>query len=71
MALRCEFCGKEYETDPGKFCDQCGRVLSRISIEPEAEGADFNRCHKCGCANPLENRVCKNCGDLIYVPQIS
>lgn len=68
MAIRCEYCGKEYEEDPGKFCDQCGRVLSRFNIEtsPEDNAVDYKKCMKCGHRNDVEATVCLNCGDRLY-----
>ena len=71
MPMKCEFCGMEYETPPGKFCDRCGRVLARFNVEPENEDVtDFKKCKKCGLRNPLEARVCSNCGELLHEQQI-
>jgi len=71
MAIRCEFCGAEYEEDPGKFCDKCGRVLSRFNIEiPNEEGEqDHVRCTKCGHRNEKDAIMCVNCGERIYERQ--
>jgi len=71
MAIKCEFCGMEYETHPGKFCDRCGRVLSRINFEPDNEELiEHKKCLKCGHRNSLEARICINCGDLLREPEI-
>lgn len=68
MAIVCEFCGKEYEESPGKFCDQCGRVLARASFTPEVE-EEKNKCMKCGHLNSMDSTICVNCGDRLYQRQ--
>ena len=71
MPMRCEFCGMEYETPPGKFCDRCGRVMARFNVEPESDEAHFKKCNKCGHRNSVEATVCVNCGDLLKEQQLS
>ena len=63
-ATKCEYCGYVYTSPPGKFCDNCGRVLSRFNIEKDEEIA-LKKCLKCGHRNPMEERLCKNCGELL------
>lgn len=62
---KCEFCGYQYQAPPGKFCDNCGRVLSRINIEKEDDAPEFKKCLKCGHRNGLDARICTNCGELL------
>ncbi len=69
MTIKCEFCGAEYEKPPGKFCDRCGRILSRIdpNAEPPAEEeTEYVKCLKCGHRNQLDATVCLNCGERLY-----
>jgi hypothetical protein len=61
---KCEFCGYEYQTRPGKFCDNCGRALSRLNLQREEE-IRIKKCLKCGHRNPWEERLCVNCGELL------
>lgn len=71
MTIRCETCGMEYENPPGKFCERCGRVLSRFNLEIENnDDPAFRRCNKCGHRNSLEARVCQNCGELLHEPRL-
>ena len=70
MPIRCETCGQEYEESPGKFCARCGRALERFNVEPEPDEDDKQKCLKCGHRNPLENKFCDNCGELIYSPRL-
>ena len=72
MGVKCEFCGAEYETPPGKFCDQCGRILARFSIEPEPDNSGESRkCHKCGHGNAMDATICVNCGEMIHEPRLA
>lgn len=64
-SIRCEFCGTVYENPPGKFCDKCGRRLTRVMPAPADESAQAKRCPLCGHQNKLEARVCVNCGQLM------
>ena len=64
MPIKCEFCGAEYETPPGKFCDNCGRVLARVHL-PKEEDMQLKQCLKCGHRNAIEERLCVNCGELL------
>jgi len=57
----------EYDEPPGKFCERCGRVLEKMHLEPELE-EEKKKCLKCGHQNPMENKVCDNCGDLLHTP---
>lgn len=70
MPIKCEFCGMEYENPPGKFCDNCGRVLTRLTLGPMEEEPQLKRCMKCGHRNAADVRICINCGELLYTPQI-
>lgn len=70
MPIKCEFCGMEYETPPGKFCDRCGHVMARFNVEAENDEQQYVKCHKCGHRNNLEAKVCVNCGELIYEPRL-
>lgn len=69
MSYVCEFCKKEYEEWPGKFCDRCGRVMARLNVEPEEE-IPLKRCGKCGHRNEPEKKVCDNCGELLHDPNL-
>lgn len=69
MPIKCEFCGMEYENDPGKFCERCGRVLARMHLEAESDAPDHKTCLKCGHRNAPDATICVNCGDLLYSPQ--
>jgi len=72
MGIKCEFCGAEYETPPGKFCDNCGRVLARINLEVVEGGeSEFQNCPKCGLRNRLEDDICVNCGERLYLRRFS
>ena len=72
MAIKCETCGMEYEEPPGKFCERCGRVLERINLELEDDSdSEHQKCNQCGHRNPLDARVCANCGELLYQQRIS
>ncbi len=68
--IKCEFCGKEYDEDPGKFCDQCGRALSRVGFEYEGETGGLVRCKNCGHRNAPDAEVCINCGERIFEKQM-
>ncbi|MFO8057209.1 MAG: zinc ribbon domain-containing protein [bacterium] len=67
--IKCEYCGKEYEEDPGKFCDYCGRVLARRIFGTGEEGGESVRCKNCGHPNEPDATVCTNCGEKIYERQ--
>ena len=72
MPVKCEFCGMEYQEPPGKFCDRCGRALSRFNVElADTEEVEHKRCLKCGHRNPLDARICSNCGEMLHDRHIS
>ncbi|MBN2495222.1 MAG: hypothetical protein JXR96_11560 [Deltaproteobacteria bacterium] len=69
--MKCEHCG--YEQPGGKFCDNCGRMLTRILVEEEpAEEAPVAaalvsiRCHRCG-HEQAGGRICEACGIMLEV----
>ena len=64
-AIRCEFCGTVYENPASKFCDTCGRRLTRVMPAPVDESAHAKRCPLCGHQNKLEAQICVNCGQLM------
>ena len=70
MSIKCETCGMEHETDPGKFCERCGRVLSRFNLEldPVDQEDEFKKCLKCGHRNNKDSDVCTNCGEKLHSP---
>jgi len=68
--IKCEFCGTEYEEDPGKFCDKCGRVLSRMTFDAPEDGGEMVRCKNCGHPNLPDAEICTNCGEKIYERQM-
>ena len=65
--MRCEHCG--HEQAQGRFCDNCGRMLTRIRLEPEdTETASPQRpappqvrCSHCG-HQQAGGRLCAQCG---------
>lgn len=63
--IRCEFCGMEYTTPPGKFCDQCGRRFTRVMPDVAPEGSEYHRCPQCSHRNRIEVQICAECGNLI------
>ena len=63
--IRCEFCGAVYENPAGKFCDKCGRRLTRTMPAPPGETVLAKRCPVCGHSNKLEARICVDCGQLM------
>jgi len=63
--IRCEFCGTVDENPAGKFCNTCGRRLTRAMPAPAEGTGPAKRCPLCGHLNKLEVRVCANCGQLM------
>jgi hypothetical protein len=64
--MRCEHCGAEQST--GKFCDRCGRMLTRVRVEtPVAEPTAGRKVRpqilKCSCGHQQsEGHFCDSCG---------
>jgi len=69
MSITCEHCRKVYEEWPGKFCDRCGRALTRMDLNDEDDDV-YKKCGKCGHRNTEDKRLCDNCGELLHEPQI-
>ena len=65
QAIRCEFCGTVSENPTGKFCDQCGRRLTRTMNEDRGDSTDAVRCLQCGHRNKPGTRICVECGNLM------
>jgi rRNA maturation endonuclease Nob1 len=65
--MRCEHCGAEQAN--GKFCDNCGRMLTRVIVEETAEEAAAAKitasgplkCSHCG-TQQSGGHFCDNCG---------
>jgi ribosomal protein L40E len=70
MGIKCENCGMDHKEDPGKFCERCGRVMDRLNIEPEGDASNFQVCGQCGHRNPLDLKICQNCGELLHSPRL-
>ncbi len=66
MNIKCENCGFDHKDDPGKFCERCGRVMDKTDRGAQEEEVAFNVCGLCGHRNPLELKVCQNCGELLH-----
>jgi ribosomal protein L32 len=65
--MKCEHCG--HEQSSGRFCDACGRVLTRVIVEAEG-GGDMQpggsaprqvKCRYCGHLQ-AQGRFCDGCG---------
>ncbi|RME20393.1 MAG: hypothetical protein D6806_16435, partial [Deltaproteobacteria bacterium] len=66
---KCEHCG--HDQDAGKFCDNCGRMLTRVRIAQPgggdgrpsagAAGRQGVRCIYCGNVQAA-GRICEKCG---------
>jgi len=63
--IRCEFCGTVDENPSSKFCNTCGRRLTRTMTQPVVETIQAKNCPLCGHYNKLEARICANCGQLM------
>ncbi|HUU02898.1 MAG TPA: hypothetical protein VM425_15800 [Myxococcota bacterium] len=65
--MRCEHCGAEQAA--GKFCDSCGRMLTRVLVETESEKAaapdgfdtGLLKCSHCG-SQQAGGHFCDKCG---------
>lgn len=65
--MRCEHCGAEQSS--GKFCDNCGRMLTRVRVEDAAEqatatgsqAAGMLKCSHCG-NQQAGGHFCDKCG---------
>jgi hypothetical protein len=67
--MKCEHCGHDQAAGAGAFCDACGRKLTRVLLDDDA---DVNRpeefgspgqakCRYCGHAQK-QGRFCDACG---------
>jgi primosomal protein N' len=69
VEMKCEHCGHEQAS--GKFCDNCGRFLTRVKLdtgEPEtgrlADQPSELKCSKCGNTQ-TSGRFCDKCGMML------
>ncbi len=61
--MKCEHCGHDQAS--GKFCDACGRFLTRIKLEGPKDAGDpvppaVMKCSKCGHSQ-TSGRICDKC----------
>ncbi len=65
--MRCEHCGAEQAE--GKFCDNCGRMLSRVKLKTKKDESKpserSGRCHQCGRLS--KDPICRNCGIPVHL----
>ena len=62
--MKCEHCGHDQES--GKFCDKCGRFLTRVKLDDPDDGAPpaVLKCSKCG-SSQTSGKICDKCGLLL------
>jgi ribosomal protein L32 len=68
--MKCEHCG--HDQPSGKFCDSCGRILTRIrhdepddaQEDQQAGQARVHKCHRCG-HEQSGGRICEGCGMML------
>ena len=65
--MRCEHCGAEQAS--GRFCDNCGRMMTRVRLDAPADGPSAGKkalpaVLKCSaCGNQQESgHFCDSCG---------